>query len=65
MSLDPELVKAALRAITCAVCGGFGEITRDVVVNGTDHDTETTPCSACNGTGKAEGFDSPGGGGNF
>jgi hypothetical protein len=38
----------------CSECGGMGVKTFDIIVNGTEHDTEDVPCERCKDT---EGFE--------
>lgn len=35
----------------CPDCGGEGVLTHDIIVGGTDHDTEERPCATCKGSG--------------
>ena len=38
----------------CLNCGGMGETTHDILVGGTEHDTEQRDCEACKGTGRRQ-----------
>lgn len=40
-------------ATPCQDCGGLGTITRDILVGGTEHDTEEVDCETCGGRGTA------------
>jgi DnaJ-class molecular chaperone len=46
-------VQAALSAqdAVCQNCGGMGATTHDILVGGTEHDTEERECIECEGTG--------------
>jgi hypothetical protein len=44
---------AAPAPVRCPNCGGMGETTHDILVGGTEHDTEQRECDVCKGTGLA------------
>ncbi len=44
---------AAPAPVPCPNCGGMGETTHDILVDGTEHDAEQRECGACKGTGLA------------